>query len=150
MPRHSLRVAGPTRGWASDLRPRLLDRAAGGLRHRDRTVAVLHAVVREELEPFLLPGAGDAEDGDLLRRVVAGLDHALDDAAGDDVHAGVGDDVHDDGDLVDAGLAEDQLGELSGLVDAGVAADLAGVGRLAAALAEGGQDGGGGAAGTDT
>src|SRR3972149_6716049 len=68
---------------ASRLRPHLLHRAAGGLGHRDRAVAVLHTVLREELEPFGLPGAGDTEDGDLLRRVEAGLHDALDDAAGD-------------------------------------------------------------------
>src|SRR3990170_5608845 len=133
----------------SRLRPRLLHRAAGGLRHRDRAVAVLHAVLSQDLEPFPLPGAGDAEDGDLLRRVVAGFDDALHYAAGDDVHTGVGDDVHDDGDLLDAGLAEDELGERCGLGRAGVAADLAIVGGPAAVLADGVEDGERAAAGAD-
>src|SRR5439155_1855399 len=106
----------------------------------DRAVAVLDAVLAEDLEGVGLPGAGDAEDADLLRRVMAGLDYALDDAAGDDIRAGVRDDVHDDGDPIDAGLAEDELRQLHRFLDARVAAYLAVVGWLAAVLLDGVED----------
>src|SRR5437868_262235 len=78
--------------------------AARGLVHRHAAVAVLDAVVLEDLEPLGLPRAGNAEDSDLLRRVETGFDDALDDAARHDVDAGVGDDVHHHGDLLHAGL----------------------------------------------
>src|SRR5437867_8139682 len=113
------------------------DRAAGGLVHRHGAVAVLDAVLAEDLEAVVLPRARDAEDGDRLGRVPPRLDAALDDAAGDDVDARIGDDVHHDGDLLDARLAEDELGQLAGLLHARVAADLAVVGRPAAVLADG-------------
>src|SRR5271166_5715920 len=69
----------------------LLDRAAGGFVERDAAVGVLHAVALEDLEALLLPGAGDAEDRDLLGGVVAELQAGLDHAARDDVHTGVRD-----------------------------------------------------------
>src|SRR5262249_23692944 len=84
-----------------------------------------------------LPRAGDAEDGDRLGGHAPGLDAPLDDAAGDDVDAGVRDDVHHHRDLLHAGLGEDQLGELAGLLDARVAADLAVVRGPPAVLADG-------------
>ena len=106
------------------------------LGHRHRAVGVLDAVLLEDLEAFFFPRAGDAEDGDLLGRVVARLSiDALDDAARDDVDARVADDVHDHADLLDAGLAEDELRQLARLLHARVAADLAVVGGLAAVLA---------------
>ena len=108
------------------------NRAACGLVHRHGAVAVLHAVLLEDLEALLLPGARDAEDGDLLGRVVAQLEAGLDHAAGDDVHAGVGDDRHHHGDLVDARLLEHELRQAGGLADRRVAADLAVVRRAAA------------------
>src|SRR3990170_2365129 len=125
-------VFSSTRMDISGARPNLLHRPTGRLRHRYRAVAELDAVFAEDLEPLLLPGAGDAEDGDLLRRVVTRLDDALNDPSRHDIHAGVADHVHDDGDLVHAGLAEDQLGQFGGLADAGVATDLAVVGGAAA------------------
>ena len=91
----------------------------------------------EDLEALVLPGARDAEDRDLLGRVVAELDARLDHAAGDDVDAGVGDDRHHHGDLVDARLLQHELGQAAGLRDRRVAADLAVVGRLAAVGADG-------------
>ena len=77
---------------------------ARGLVQRHGAVGVVDAVLLEDLEALLLPRAGDAEDRDLLRRVVAELEAGLDHAAGDDVHAGVGDDRHHHRDLVHAGL----------------------------------------------
>src|SRR5262245_61144566 len=71
--------------------------AARGLVHRHGAVAVLHAVLLEDLEPVVLPRARDAEDGDGVARLPPRLDAALDDAAGDDVDARVGDDVHHHG-----------------------------------------------------
>ena len=46
-----------------------LDGAARGLVERHRAVGVVDAVALEDLEALLLPGAGDAEDRDLLGRV---------------------------------------------------------------------------------
>ena len=115
----------------------LLDGAPRRLVQRDAAVGVLDAVLLEDLEALLLPGAGDPEDRDLLGRVVAELDARLDHAAGDDVDAGVGDDRHHHRDLVDAGLLEDELGQPAGLADRRVAADLAVVGRVAAVGADG-------------
>src|SRR3954451_17805238 len=69
--------------------PDLLHGALGRLVHRHAAVEVLDAVLLEDLEALLLPGARDAEDGDLLGRVVPQLEAGLDHAAGDDVHAGV-------------------------------------------------------------
>ena len=105
---------------------------AGRLVERNGAVGVGHAVALEDLEALLLPGARDAEDRDLLGRIVAELHARLDDAAGDDVHAGVGDDRHHHRDLVDPGLLQDQLGQSAGLADRGVATDLAVVGGLSA------------------
>ena len=115
----------------------LLDRAAGGLVERHAAVGVVDAVALEDLEALLLPGAGDAEDRDLLGRVVAELQAGFDDAAGDDVHAGVGDDRHHHRDLVDAGLLQHELRQPAGLGDRRVAADLAVVGGAAAVGADG-------------
>src|SRR5947209_10898930 len=70
----------------------LLDGPSSGLVQRDAPVCVLDAVALEDLESLLLPGAGDAEDRDLLGGIMAELDARLDHAPGDDVHAGVGDD----------------------------------------------------------
>ena len=78
-------------------------RAASLQRHA--AVGVLDAVALEDLEALLLPGARDAEDRDLLRRIQAELQAGLDHAARDDVHARVRDDRHHHRDLVDAGLA---------------------------------------------
>ena len=103
--------------------------APGGLVQRDAAVGVVDAVLLEDLEALLLPGAGDAEDRDLLGRVVAELQAGLDHAAGDDVHARVGDDRHHHRDLVHAGLLQHELGQAAGLGDRRVAADLAVVGR---------------------
>src|SRR5690606_39051681 len=61
------------------------DGAAGRLVHRDRAVAVVDAVLAEDLEAFLLPRARDAEDRDHLLGVLAGPDAALDHAARHDV-----------------------------------------------------------------
>ena len=103
---------------------------------RDAAVGVLDAVLLEDLEAFFLPGAGDPEDRDLLGRVVPELDAGLDHAAGDDVDAGVGDDRHHHGDLVDAGLLQHELGQPAGLAHRRVAADLAVVGGVAAVRAD--------------
>ena len=114
----------------------LHDRPARRLVQRHRAVRVLDAVALEDLEALLLPGAGDAEDRDLLGRVVAELDARLDHAPGDDVHPGVGDDRHHHRDLVHAGLLEHELGQPARLAHARVAADLAVVGRVAAVGAD--------------
>src|SRR5207302_7432877 len=84
-----------------------------------------HPVLLEDLEALLLPGTRDTEDRDLLGWVVAELEAGLDDATRDDVDARVRDDAHHHGDLVDAGLREDQLGEARGLRDGRVSPDLA-------------------------
>src|SRR5688500_8165408 len=84
----------------------LLDCAARSFVHRHRAVAVLDAVLLQDLEALVLPGAGDAEDRDLLRRVETQLETSLHDPAGDDVDARVRDDAHHHGDLVDAGLGQ--------------------------------------------
>src|SRR6201746_975507 len=70
------------------------DGVAGGLPERDGAVAGLDPVALEDLEALVLPGTGDAEDRDRLARVLLELEAGLDDAAGDDVNAGVGDDQH--------------------------------------------------------
>ena len=127
----------------------LLDGAARGLVHRDGAVGVLDAVLLEDLEALFLPRAGDAEDRDLLGRVVAQLEAGLDHAAGDDVDPGVGDDRHHHGDLVDARLGEHELGQAARLLDRRVAADLAVVGGLAAVLAHGVEERERAAAGAD-
>src|SRR3954470_5808604 len=139
------RVLRLTRG----LRPRQTNGELRGFVHRGGPVGVAHAVALEDLEALLLPGAGDAEDRDLLRRVHVELEAGLDDAARDDVDTGVGDDRHHHRDLVDARLAEHQLGEAAGLLDRGVAADLAVVGGLAAVLAHGVEERERAAAGAD-
>src|SRR5690242_6808609 len=72
----------------------LLDRAAGGLVQRDAAIGVVDAVELEDLEALLLPGAGNAEDCDLLGRILAQLEAGFDDPPGDDVHARVRDDRH--------------------------------------------------------
>ncbi len=51
----------------------LRDGAAGGFVHRDAAIAVVDAVLREDLEAFVLPGAGDAEDRDHVGRLLARL-----------------------------------------------------------------------------
>src|SRR6185295_4677905 len=76
------------------------DGASGRLVHRDGAVAVVDAIVLQDLEALGFPRAGDAEDGDLLCRLETRLDHALDDAAGDDVDARVRDHVHHHRDLL--------------------------------------------------
>ena len=114
-----------------------LDRAPRRLVEGHAAVRVGHAVALEDLEALLLPRAGDAEDRDLLGRVVAQLDARLDDAARDDVDARVGDDRHHHRDLVDARLGEHQLGQPARLRDRRVAADLAVVGRPPAVRAHG-------------
>src|SRR5207253_5357780 len=106
------------------------------LEHRHAAVAVLDAVLAEDLEAVVLPRSGDAEDRDGVRGIAPRLDAALDHAAGHDVDARVGDDVHHDGDLPDAGLGEDQLGQLARLPDARDAAGLAVVGRSTDVLAD--------------
>src|SRR5437763_5809930 len=126
-----------------------LDRSPGGLVQRHRPVSVGDAVLLEDLEALLLPGARDAEDGDLLGRVVAQLEAGLDHAPSDDVHPGVGDDAHHHGDLVHAGLLEHELREVLGLGDARVPTDLAVVGGLAAVAAHGVEQGERAAAGAD-
>ena len=100
-----------------------------------RAVAVLDAVLVEDLVALVLPGARDPEDRDRLGRVLAELEAGLDDAAGDDVDPGVGDDRHHHGDLLDAVLLQDLLGQAAGLGDRRVAADLGVVGGLAALAA---------------
>src|SRR5207249_8176088 len=70
------------------------------------------------------------------RGIAPRLDAALDHAAGHDVDARVGDDVHHDGELPDTGLGEDELGQLARLLDARVAADLAVVRGPPAVLAD--------------
>src|SRR5919202_1711594 len=92
---------------------------------RDRPVRVGDPVGLEDLEALPLPRPGDAEDGDLLGRVVAELDAGLDHAAGDDVDPRVGDDRHHHRDLVHARLLEDELGQPARLGHRRVAADLA-------------------------
>ena len=84
-------------------------------RDRHRAVGVVDAVALEDLEALVLPRPGDAEDRDLLGRVVAELEARLDHAAGDDVHAGVGDDRHHHGDLLDARLLQHELGQAARL-----------------------------------
>src|SRR5919108_1098507 len=106
----------------------LLHRATGRLPHRDAPIAVLHPVALEDLEPLLLPGAGDAEYGDRLGGVPAELETRLDYPAGDDVDAGVRDDRHHHGDLLHAGLLEHELGQPARLAHRGVPPDLAVVG----------------------
>src|SRR2546423_990930 len=99
----------PRSRWTSDRGPLdALDGPPSGLVQGDRPVGVGDAIMLEDLEALLLPGSGDAEDGDLLGRVVAELQTGLDDSAGHDVHTRVGDDRHHHGDLVDAGLLQDQ------------------------------------------
>src|SRR5262245_3214421 len=110
------------------------DGAARGVVHRDAPVAVLDAVLLEDLEAVVLPRARDAEDRDRVRRVPARLDAALDDAARDDVDPGVRDDVHHHRDLLDAGLRQDELRQRARLLDARVAPDLAVVGGTSAVL----------------
>ena len=88
------------------------------------------------LNPSSSQEPGNPEDGDHVSGFDPRFDTSLDDAPGHDVDAGVGDDVHHDGDLVDARLAEDQLREFAGLLDARVAADLAVVRGLAPVLAD--------------
>src|SRR6185312_3255013 len=101
-----------------------------------RAVAVLDPVALEDLEALVLPRPWDAEDRDRLAGVLAELQAGLDDAAGDDVDAGVGDDRHHHGDLLDPVLFEHLLGQAAGLGDRGVAADLGVVGGLAALAAD--------------
>src|SRR2546423_632686 len=83
-------------------------RTPRGLVHRHAAVAVLDAVLLEDLEALLLPRARDAEDRHLLGRVVAQVEARPDHAAGHDVHAGVGDDAHHHRDLVHARLLQHQ------------------------------------------
>ncbi len=122
-------------GVDEDAHPATAIRAAS-FKDTERS-AYLHAVLLEDLEALFLPRAGDAEDRDLLRRVVAELDAGLDHAAGDDVDPGVGDDRHHHRDLVHARLLEHELGQPARLRDRRVAADLAVVGGLAAVGADG-------------
>src|SRR3954453_24009159 len=117
------------------LRPPLNGRASRSVHGRpcgyvegDRPIGIGHAVAVEDLEPLLLPGAGDPEDGDLLGRVEAELNAGLDPSAGDDVNARVGHDRLHHGDLVDAWLLQHKLGQAGRFVDRRVAADLAVVG----------------------
>src|SRR5215467_8027763 len=124
-------------------------RAARGLVHRHRAIAVLDAVLAEDLEAVVLPRPRDAEDGDRVGGVAPRLDAALDHPARHDVDPGVGDDVHHDGDLLHPGLGEDELGQLARLLDARVAADLAVVGGPPAVLADGVEEGERAAAGAD-
>src|SRR5438270_477557 len=84
-------------------------RAPRCLEHRHRAVAVLDAILAEDLEAVVLPGAGDAEDRDRVGRVASRLDAALDDAAGHDVDPRVRHDVHHHRDLLDARLGQDEL-----------------------------------------
>src|SRR5438552_6913364 len=115
----------------------LLDGPPGGLIQRDRAVGIVHAVLLEDLEALLLPGAGDAEDRDLLGRVVPELQTGFDNPPRHDIHARVGDDRHHHRDPLHARLGEHQLGEAAGLRDRGVAADLTAVGGAAAVGADG-------------
>jgi len=120
--------------WQS---PESFRRLGGGLVEGDRSVGVGDAIALEDLEALFLPGSGDAEDGDLLGRVISQLQAGLDHAAGHDVDPGVGDDRHHHRDLVHAGLLEDQLGQAARLGDGRVATDLAVVGGVAAVGAHG-------------
>src|SRR3984957_18007410 len=81
---------GPNLGSCGDSLD-LLDRSARGLVERDGTVGIVDAVLLEDLEALLLPGARDPEDRDLLGGVHVQLQAGLDHAAGDDVHARIGD-----------------------------------------------------------
>ena len=74
------------------------------LPHGDGAVAVLDPVAPEDLLA-LLPGSGDAEDGDRVGRVSVELQAGLDDASGHDVHPRIGDDRHHHGDLLGRLLA---------------------------------------------
>src|SRR6185312_143741 len=120
-------------GWRASCRYSLdlLDRSARGLVERDGAVCGVDAVLLEDLEALLLPGAWDPEDGDLLGGVHAQLQARLDHATRDDVNASVGHDRHHHRDLVHAWLLQHQLGQAAGLGDGRVAADLAVVGGLA-------------------
>src|SRR3990172_9487084 len=84
----------------------------GRLVHGDRAVTVLDPVFPQNLGSFALPGAGNAEDGDLLGRVEPGLHHTFDDASGHDVRTSIAHYAHHDRDLLDAWLGEDELGQL--------------------------------------
>src|SRR5205085_2050492 len=86
---------------AAHTAPAPLRRAPGGLGGRRRAVGARHPVALQDLEALLLPGTRDAEDGDLLRRVIAELQARLDHPAGDDVDPRVGHDRHHHRDLVD-------------------------------------------------
>ena len=125
------------------------DRAPRRLVQRDAAVGVGDAVALEDLEALFLPGAGDAEDGDLLRRVIAELDARLDHAARDDVDARVGDDRHHHRDLLHPRLLQHELGQPARLRDRRVAADLAVVRRPPAMRADRVEQGQRPAAGAD-
>src|SRR3989454_12430439 len=86
----------------------LRDRPPGGLEHGDRPVAVLDAVLAENLEALVLPGARDAEDRDRLGGGASGLDAAPDHTPRDDVDPRVRDHVHHHADLHDARRREGQ------------------------------------------
>src|ERR1700735_3517080 len=58
--------SGPNLGFSCGYPLDLLDRSAGGLIERDGAVGVIDAVLLEDLEALLLPGARDAEDRNLL------------------------------------------------------------------------------------
>src|SRR5690349_17126773 len=75
--RHTPSTWNVCRGSSSLLH--LRDRAPGRLVHRHGAVAVLDAVLLQDLEAVVFPGAGDAEDGDRVGGVAAAFDAALDD-----------------------------------------------------------------------
>src|SRR5688572_29605506 len=72
---------------------------ARGLPHRGAAVTELDPVLAEDFCALFLPRARDSEDRDRFRRVLAQFEAGRDHAAGDDVHAGVGDDRHHHRDL---------------------------------------------------
>src|SRR6266404_5968773 len=89
-------------------------RPSGCVEHGYGAIAIFHAVVLQDLEALGLPRSGDAEDGDLLSRLEARFDHALDDAASDDIDARVRHHVHHHGDLLHAWLGQDRFPQLAG------------------------------------
>src|SRR5437588_451139 len=66
----------------------------GRLVQRDGAVGIVDPVTLQDLEALFLPGSGDAEDCDLLGRVVPELQARLDHPPGHDVNPGVGHDRH--------------------------------------------------------
>ena len=135
--------------WMEFLERTLGDGAGGGFVDADRAVAGGDAVMAQEGGALVFPGAGHTKDRDGAGRFASRFETAADDAAGDKIGARVVDHVHDDGDTLDAWLAEQQAGERRDLAHAGVAADLAVVGGTATAGVDGVEGGEAGAAAAD-